>query len=109
MPSQGEVYSLNHILPPGQPNWHRLVVLSSNNAISSHGVQFLLIAIIRSSTKDGKAVRRVIGHSILLPGGTISTLPNEGLIETHQLFHVNIKAFHGQSADGRLAKGLLEN
>lgn len=108
MPAQGQVYALKNILPPGQPNWHRIVVLSRNYALSASGATFAMVGIIRSANKNNRPVRRVIGHSILLPGGTISTLPDDGLIETHQLFAIPLLEFQKVSPDGNLPQTILE-
>lgn len=58
--------------------------------------------------KGNRPVRRVIGHSILLPANTIQSLPHDSLIETHQLFSIPLKEFQGIGPDGTLPSDLLE-
>ena len=90
-------------LPPGSATTHRAVVLTSNNMLAK-GAGWVLIAIIRSAKhQDGRPVRPVPLHSILLTPQECGTwLTADSFIETHQLFHYPVSLLQNDKPLGNV-------
>ncbi len=90
-------------LPPGSATTHRAVVLTSNNMLAKRA-GWVLIAIIRSAThQDGRPVRAVPMHSILLTAQECASwLTVDSYLETHQLFHYPVAFLQKETPLGKI-------
>ena len=113
MPLRGEVYYPNKTLPPGQDIVHQCVVLSPTNLMATHpntpgNRLFVTVAIIRSAThKDGRPVRLIKGHSFPISSQQLPALQHDSIIETHQLFAVELDVFRKKTPIGTITNPLL--
>lgn len=105
MPARGDVYWPKTALPPKSSTTHRVVVLSSNTILANTQHAFLLVAIIRTSTRS---VHRVFGHSITITQGTVTFLPSESIVETHQIFSLPRSEFEQSGHKGRLPQTIMD-
>ena len=111
MVNRGQVFWPAKIkLPPGSAKTHRAAVISSNNMVA-RGAGWVLIAIIRSAKyQDGRQVRPVPMHSILLtPNECGSWLAVDSYLETHQLFHYPVDLLQKDKPLGMLPKPKLDD
>ncbi len=113
MPLRGEVYFPDKNLPPDQDTPHRCVVLSPTNFMAQHpntpgNRLFVMVAIIRSAKHQGGGnVRLVTGHSIPLSATDHVFLQHDSIVETHQLFAVEIDVFRKKKPVGRISDPYL--
>lgn len=113
MPVRGEVYFPDQTLPPGQDTPHRCVVLSSTNLMATQpntqgNRLFVTVALIRSAThKGGAAVRLVRGHSIPISATDYSFLQHDSIVETHQLFAIELDVLKKKKPVGKIADPVL--
>ncbi|MBI4403725.1 MAG: type II toxin-antitoxin system PemK/MazF family toxin [Deltaproteobacteria bacterium] len=113
MPLRGEVYFPAKNLPPDQDTPHRCVVLSPTNLMAHHpnvkgNKLFVVVAIIRSAThQSGTPVRLVPGHSVPITVTDFSFLDHDSIVETHQLFAVELDVFRRKHPMGRISGQVL--
>ena len=111
MISRGQAFwPANIKLPPGSATTHRALVLTSNN-MPAKGAGWVLIAIIRSAAhQDGRPVRPVPMHSILVtPQECGSWLTADSYIETHQLFHYPVSLLQNDKPLGTVPTAKLRD
>ena len=115
MPQRGEVYFPDKTLPPGQSMPHRCVVLSPTNLMATHpntsgNRLFVTVAIIRSAKhQNGTSVRQMLGHSIPITPQDLPSLQHDSLIETHQVFAVELDAFKNRKSEGKLPLAVMND
>ena len=111
MVSRGQAFWPAKIkLPPGSETTHRAVVLTSSNMLAK-GAGWVLIAIIRSAKhNDGRPVKPVPLHSILLTQQECGPwLVADSYIETHQLFHYPVSLLQNDTPLGNVPVGKFKD
>jgi hypothetical protein len=98
VPKQGEIYKVDTILPPNQADNHYFLVLTNSGHIRNHSHPTnrycLTGCIVRSATnKKGAKVKEIKGYSFLITPQEFPFLQHDSIIETHQIFHLDIKEF----------------
>ncbi len=114
MPLRGEVYFPDKALPLNQDVVHRCIVLSPNNLMATHpntpnNRLFVTVAIVRSAVhSDGRTpVRLIRGHSIPISPQNLPALQHNSIVETHQLFAVELDVLRRKNPVGRLPDSLM--
>lgn len=115
MAQRGEVYFPDKKLPPGQDIPHRCVILSPTNLMAMHpntskNRLFITVALIRSARhQDGTPIRPVLGHSIPITSKDLPSLQHDSVVETHQVFAVELDTFKIKKPEGKLPSALMDD
>jgi hypothetical protein len=115
MVTRGLIYSTDNKIHSSKLAAHYYIVLSPTNLMTMHPEYpdnrlFVTVAMIRPAiTEDGTKVRLIRGHSIPLRRSEHEFLNQDSIVETHQLFGVELSVIRSSKSVGKIKNGVLKD